>query len=427
VPVTLVPGVRPTLRRPRKLTAFARSEPESAHLIVGPVKIDHSTPLSLQAYVWRQGYLVSVVGDGSVQHLLRSARSIGLPVLQPAADGSAKVDFQIAGNWIGFAPPKITGNAQLRSLRIELRGLSGPVELSTAALSLKPDRTELQNISASLAGGHWTGSVSFPRPCSALPTCPIAFNLQTDILSTERLGKFVNHGSSKPWYRFLTPDKNSGPSFLSRLNTSGHLAIAQLTIHGLTASHVSGTLNAQNGLLTVADLRADTLGGKHHGKWEIDFRSAVPKYSGEGTFDRIALENLGAAMRSDWISGSANAQYQVRSAGTNLPDLVEAASGTLNIDMHDGELRNLVLDQAPLHVDQFSGVIKLKSEEFTMEDGSLATPTASYTVIGKASRSGELNFRLVRDKNSRLDVTGTLDEPHVLVVHASSTEAALQH
>jgi uncharacterized protein involved in outer membrane biogenesis len=237
----------------------------------------------------------------------------------------------------------------------------------------------------------------------------------------------VNPGPSKPWYRFLAPDKNSGSSFLSRLNTSGHLVAAQFTVRGLAASHVSGNLTAQNGLLRIGDLRADTLGGKHHGKWDIDFSANPPKYSGEGTFDDVALENLAAAMHSDWISGRATAQYQVKSNGTNFSDLVEAASGTLKIDMRDGQLTNVVLDHAPLHVDRFSGDIALQSEEFTMEDGSLETPAASYMVSGTALRSGELNFKLVRDKNSHLDVTGTLDEPHVLIVHAPSTEAALQH
>lgn len=427
LPITVVPGGRSATRGSRKLSVLPGTEPESAHLVVGPLRIDHATPLTLQAYVWRQGYVVSVAGDSNVQHLLRSARAVGLSVPQPAADGAAKVDLQIAGTWTGFAPPKITGLAQLKSLRIELHGLSSPVEVNAAAVSLKPDRTDVQNISASIAGGHWTGSLSLPRPCSTLPNCPITFNLQTDLLSTERLGRFVNSSRAKPWYGFLTADSSAGPAYLSRLNTSGRLTALQLTIHGLTANHVSANFAAQNGVMRLSDLRADTLGGKHHGKWEVDFNAKPPRYSGEGTFDQVSLKSLSSAMHSDWISGRGNARYQVRSSGSNFSDLVDAASGTLQIELQDGELTNVVLSNGPLHVEQFSGAITLQAGKYTMADGSLETPSASYTVSGTASRSGELNFKLVRDKHSSLDITGTLDEPHVLVVHAPSTEAALQH
>jgi AsmA-like C-terminal region len=394
---------------------------------VGPVRLDHGAPLSLQGYVWRQGYAFSVAGEGNVQHLLRSARTVGLPVPQPTADGSAKIDFQVAGNWTGFAPPKITGTAQLKSLRVELRGLSNPIEVASAAILLKAERTDVQAISASLAGGHWTGSLSLPRPCSALPTCPIAFNLQTDLLSTERIGKFVNSGSSKPWYRFLTPDKSSTPSLLSRFNASGRLVAAQLAIHGLIGSHAAANVNVQNGVLRISDLRAETLGGKHHGKWDVDFTAKPPRYSGEGTFEQVALEKLATSMHNNWITGTGDARYQVKSSGSTLPDLMDAASGTLQVDLSDGQFTTVILDRSPLRVDRFSGALALKSGEFTIDDGSLETPNATYMVSGTASLSGDLNFKLTRDKNSGLDVTGTLDEPHVLVVRAPSTEAVLKH
>ena len=427
VPITLVPGGRNSAPKHRKASIVAIGAPDSAHLVVGPVRLDHGAPLSLQGYVWRQGYAFSVAGEGNVQHLLRSARTVGLPVPQPTADGSAKIDFQVAGNWTGFAPPKITGTAQLKSLRVELRGLSNPIEVASAAILLKAERTDVQAISASLAGGHWTGSLSLPRPCSALPTCPIAFNLQTDLLSTERIGKFVNSGSSKPWYRFLTPDKSSTPSLLSRFNASGRLVAAQLAIHGLIGSHAAANVNVQNGVLRISDLRAETLGGKHHGKWDVDFTAKPPRYSGEGTFEQVALEKLATSMHSDWITGTGDARYQVKSSGSTLPDLMDAASGTLQVDLSDGQFTTVILDRSPLRVDRFSGALALKSGGFTIDDGSLETPNATYMVSGTASLSGDLNFKLTRDKNSGLDVTGTLDEPHVLVVRAPSTEAVLKH
>jgi len=309
---------------------------------------------------------------------------------------------------------------------MELRGLNNPIEVASATVSVKSDRTDVQGISASVAGGHWNGSLSLPRPCFALPNCAITFTLQADNVSTERIGKFVNSRPTKPWYRFLTPEKSSGGSVLSRLNASGRLSVVQFAIRGLTASHATANVAVQNGLLRISDLRAETLGGTHYGKWDVDFNAKPPRYSGEGTFDQVSLEKLATAMHSAWITGTGEARYQVKSSGSNLPDLIDAAAGTLEVELSDGKFTTVLLDRSPLRLDHFSGALALKSGEFRIDDGSLETPAATYMVSGTASLSGELDFKLTRDKNSRLDVTGTLDEPHVLAVRAPSTEAVLK-
>jgi hypothetical protein len=47
-------------------------------------------------------------------------------------------------------------------------------------------------------------------------------------------------------------------------------------------------------------------------------------------------------------------------------------------------------------------------------------------VSGTASWSRALNFKLIRDPNSSLAVTGTLEDPHVSVVRSPATEASLK-
>ena len=427
VPFDLVSGSRPAQRPHNGVNAFARAEPESAHLVVGPFHPDHASPLTVVGWVWRQGYSFSVNGDSTVQHLLQSARTVGLPVPQPTADGIAKVDLQIAGDWTGFAAARITGSAQLKATRIELRGLGGPLEVASASVTLKPDRADVQNLSATVGGSHWTGSLSLPRPCAALPGCAIAFNLQADQLSTERISKFVNPGLSAPWYRFLTPEANAGPPFLMRLNAAGKFATNQLVIHGFNATHVTANLSVQNGLLRLNDLRGETLGGRHRGSWEVDFSAKPPAYTAEGTFEHVALAELAAAMHDDWITGQGNADYKLKASGRNVPELLEAASGKLRFDMTDGALKHVLVENIPLGVRRFSGDLAFRGGEFTIEDAQLDSSGSSYSVSGTASLSREVNFKLVHDKNSGLNITGTLEEPHVSAVHAPATEAALKH
>jgi hypothetical protein len=407
--------------------AFSRSEPDSPHLLIGPFRLDRAYPLIVQGWVGRQGYSFTVSGESTVQHLLQAAQTIGLPALRRGADGAARVDLQLAGNWAGFPAAHITGSAQLKSVRLEVRGLSGPVEVAAAALTLRPDRVDVHNISASAAGSHWTGTLSMRRPCSGLPNCAITFALQADQISTDRINKFVNPTSRRPWYRFLTPDTNPAPPLITRLNASGKLSTSQLLIHTFTASHVVANISAQNGLLRISDLRGDAFGGRHHGHWDVDFNAKPARYSGEGDFRNVILAQLASAMHNEWISGIASANYQVQSSGSTISDLLQAASGKLEFEMSDGVLRRVMIDNSPLRVRKFTGNLVLRAGEFSLDDAHLEAPATAYAVSGTASWSRNLDFKLLGEHNSSLNITGTLEAPRVSIAHSPATEAALKH
>jgi len=426
VPFTLVSGSHFTRASSHARSTFVRSEPDSAHVLVGPFRGDHALPLNVQGWVSREGYNFALSGDTTVQHLLQSARTLALPAPQPTADGAAKVDLQLSGNWTGFAAAKVTGNAQLKNVRLELRGLSGPVELASAAVTLKPDQVDVQGVSASAAGSHWTGSLSIQRPCPTLPSCQVAFNLQADQLSTERFSKFVNPHASAPWYRFLTPEAHSSPPLLERLNAAGKFSAGQLAVHGLVVSRVTANVSVRSGTLRVSDLLGETLGGKHRGQWVVDFAARPPTYSADGSFDHVVLADLASAMHNDWISGVGSGVYQIKSSGGTVSELLQQGAGSLRFDASDGVLKHVLVDNAPLRMRHFSGRLDWNAGEFTMQDAKLDSGATSYSVSGTASWSRALNFKLVRDQNSSLAVTGTLEDPRVSVVRAPATEAVLK-
>src|SRR4029077_6211205 len=110
---------------------------------------------TVQGWVSGRGYAFVVQGDAQVQRLLRVARTWGIPAPQPAADGVAKLDLQIAGDWAGFAAPRAMGKAQIRSVRAEVRGLNEPLEIASANLLLEPDQVNVQNLTASVADTSW--------------------------------------------------------------------------------------------------------------------------------------------------------------------------------------------------------------------------------------------------------------------------------
>ena len=66
------------------------------------------------------------------------------------------MDLQIAGSWAGnvsgnssgFSVPQVTGTVQLHNVRATVRGVSGPVEISSAELDLLPDELRVEKLNA---------------------------------------------------------------------------------------------------------------------------------------------------------------------------------------------------------------------------------------------------------------------------------------
>jgi hypothetical protein len=152
-------------------------------------------------------------------------------------------------------------------------------------------------------------------------------------------------------------------------------------------------------------------------------------------------------MGDEWISGSANAKYQMELAGFSSAELMASAKGTMRFEMRDGGLPHIVVASVPLRVRRFTGVFTLLQGEVQLQEATLEAPSATYSVTGTASMNRKLNFRLVPEGSAsgeaavpaRLDgrdarpsirggltVTGTLSDPIVSLARRSETEAALK-
>src|SRR5580704_2413660 len=112
-----------------------------------PVALGRLVPAQARGWVGRSGYGMVLRGDGEVSHSLRLANLVGLPAVKANVEGAAQLDLQIAGSWAGsvsggssaFALPEVTGTVQLRNVRATVRGVNGPIEISSAELQLRRD------------------------------------------------------------------------------------------------------------------------------------------------------------------------------------------------------------------------------------------------------------------------------------------------
>jgi hypothetical protein len=409
---------------------FAVSRPDGMHpafVNIGPlaVPMGRPTPLTVAGRLSLTGYSLQFQGDAQVRRLLQNAETVGLPVPKFSADGAAKVDFQIAGEWRGFAAPMITGKAQLHGVRADLNELSEPIEIASASLTLSSDQTRVSNLTASLADSTWHGSLDLPRPCSRESKCAAHFNLAADKIDTAGLREAAaGSARNRVWYRFLAG--KTSLTFLNTLHATGKLSAGQLTIHRLQATGVSADVLLEDGTLRLSNLPGTLMGSLHRGDWTVDFTKQPPAYSGSGTFDELALDQLSDTMNDDWITGTAGASYEVTAAGGTVSELLGAATGSLTVEAREGSLPHLILDREALQFERLAGKFILKDGELSITDGKLQTSDATYQMVGSASLANELDLRLIRNTGRGFTVTGSVAAPRVEPALFPETRAALK-
>jgi hypothetical protein len=428
IPLVLTDGM-PGKARPHLVASGPTSAVAPPIIDLGPSKVilSGSAPLLVRGRISRVGYDFNLQGDVQLQRLLQAGRTVGLRTLQTAAEGSAKVDLKIAGGWQGFAAPQVTGVAQLHSIRAAVRGVNTPVEIASANLVLSPERVNVQNLSATLGGTAWRGSMVLPRPCIMPAACAISFDLHADEIAVDRLNQTFNPNlRTQPWYRFLSSTSGESGSFLRGIDAAGKLTADTFTAGRLAAHHLSANAGLNAGILQLSMLRAEVLGGKHEGDWKADFTARPPQYSGHGTLDRVSLTLLAATMRNDWITGSARASYRVAAFGFSPGEITASAKGTLQVDAWDGTLPHLVLpeDSVPVQVRRLVLHLSLQDSKLEIQEGNLQTTGGRYQLSGEASLNQGLNVKLSQGSSPGLKVTGTLAHPHVEPATPVETRAA---
>jgi len=414
-------------RRPQLVWTHIVSEP---HVEVGPLKLGLGKPGPVTIHGWssRSEYALSIQGDASIQRLLQLARSIGLPTAQPNADGSAKVDLQVAGTWSAFSPALTLGTAQLRSVHAQVRGVGQPLEIASADVMLLPGKVQVQDVTASLGKSTWRGSFMLPRQCGVPALCLVQFNLNADAIDTDEWSELLgSHTGRGPWYRMFAANASSGNSYLLALHATGELTADRVLVHKLAATGVSAHVDLQNGILRLSTLQGEVLGGKHTGEWTADFTAKPPEYSGSGTFEAVELGQLSQATHDGWITGSGTASYTSSASGLTAGELMASADATLQITALEGTLPHIVLDneEGPLRVRGFTGKVLLQKGQFEIAEGRLESANGVYQLSGTSSLTGELDLRLLRANSSGFTIVGPFTAPNVTQA-ATDAQAALK-
>jgi hypothetical protein len=428
------------------LDAEVLPPPDDLHIEYGPFPVALGRPLPAQARGWvgRSGYGMVVRGDGEVSHTLRLASLMGLPAVKASVEGVAEMKLQIAGSWAGnvsgsvsdFSLPEVSGTVQLHDVRAMVRGVNGPIEISSAELQLLRDESRVEKLSARAADTHWTGSVTLPRGCGIPGACTVRFNLNTEEVGLSDLHEWLSsQPSQRRWYQMLTAAAPTTATFLESVRASGKVTADRLRIRNIVAKHVSASLEMERGKLKISELRADLLGGKHRGDWQMDFAAGSPVYTGTGTLTGISLEQMADAMHDPWISGTAGGTYQVTASGADSVAFWQSADGGVQFDLREGVLSHVSLasDEEALRIGRWQGHARLHGGKIEIEKGKLVSPAGIFEMSGTASLGRVLDLKLIRGADAKragagslvYSITGTVAKPRVALT-TPETQARLK-
>jgi hypothetical protein len=402
----------------------------SPRIEVGPasVLIGRPSPLQAKASVSLTGYRAWVRGDAGIRRLLQVAQMLSIPTPAVTADGASTVDLGIAGTWAGDAAPLVSGTAQLRNVRAQVRGLNAPLDVRSATLVLSKDTVRIQNINATAADAQWRGSLVIPRPCPTPRDCTLQFSMHAGEVDAASLNNLLNPSARKQsWYKLLSLGEKPMP-YLLQARITGKLSIDKLKMGSSSASQLSGDITLEQGKLTVTDLRSAVLGGKVAGELKADFLARPPTYRGSGTFEDVSLGQVSDSMHDTWVDGTGSANCEFKSAGWSLADLMGAAELNLDFAIADASFPHVVLTSkaGPLRVNTFSGRLSLQDSKFSFQGAKLEAATGIYNVSGTASLTGALNLKMVSEGATGYNLSGTLTKTRVSQVAATSARASLR-
>ncbi|HYY68819.1 MAG TPA: AsmA family protein [Terriglobales bacterium] len=407
---------------------FGGDSPTEPRLALAPfsVPLGEAEPALIQASLSATDYTVGMEGDAELQRLFRVARGLGIHAPNMGASGSIRAKLQIAGSWTGFAPPVSTGSLQLRNVTVHLAGVRGPAHVRSAVAVLLPEKVRIEHLVAVFTASHTAvdGSLALSRGCDSPQPCPLQFDLHSSYISLDELDSLLNPRFREvPWYRALAGDAGGS---LATLAAQGRLRADHVTLRGLELQRLVAQAELRDRQLRLSDLRAEMLGGKMRAQWNGDFTGDMPVYNGSGTLEGVSLPQVAALTGNLWATGTAGAKFKLEIAGWSAAELAQSARGVLDFEWQNGVLPHLELNGsgAPVRLKRFVGRALLLGRRLEFQQSRIETADGIYSVSGTASLN-RLELSLV-DRNSHMyAVSGTLEEPHVIVLSSSETQAAL--
>jgi len=400
--------------------ALVTIEPFSIELVSGSL-------VQAQGLIGPADYHLEVRGAAPLERFFDLGRISGFPAQIQSPTGVATVDLKINGPWANFAPPRLTGTARLQNLTAAIPGIKGRLLIPEADAQITDTAMELNHLNARFEHSpiELTGSVTRPWNCPPEPPCPFQFDLHADKLDIADVAGLLGL-NQKSWNLPFISNTEKLPEF----RASGTISLDSLKLADLPLEKFAARLEAGDRSLLIDHMDARIAGGVMTGKWNIDWSTPAPRYSGSGTVTGATPEKLGLpapenALLNDWIAGKTSLKYGLQFTGRTAAEMLASATGQTEFQVAAGTSRALTLEPAkPLKFQSLQGSFQMDHGNLKFSAGKIRTANRIYDLDGTVSLSDQQARLSISSGVTQWKITGALDKPSVSGRPVSAQAAA---
>jgi hypothetical protein len=243
--------------------ATVRVEPNQTAVVEGQVAL--AVPHTFEYRISTPGMDVTA---------LRPLGLASIPVISESAKGTWK-------GWVRYQREKWTAAVELRNGELTIAGLSAPLQVRSAAVSLTPARVAIHRMVGRAGGIGFTGS--YEHRDTQIPQ----FTLELEELDASELERLLaptlargGRGFLARTLRFPLP---APPPWLTERRAAGSISIRRATAGGWTAQNFRALLNWEGPSVKFANVSARVESATIAGALEVDLRAPSPKYRFEGS------------------------------------------------------------------------------------------------------------------------------------------------
>lgn len=413
-------GAKPTRKAPLP-AAVSRA-------VIEPFTLNIGGDVQVSAAFDPNGYRLDVNGPVDWQRLMQIARTIGLHPPPNDLQGMGVLTAQYSGEWRRFGPPIVTGQAQIRSAAMSLRGFSEPLRVSSGTLKFDGPSFSAERIDGVFprSGFAFVGNFSGTRECERHIVCNVSFSLQTDDLREAALVQLLSPPSSAISLPFFNSGRQFEARWLLEVPANGSIAAQLLTIRKFQAKNVAAQLQVADGKVLVRHWTGDFLGGRHDGESAFDFSAARPAITATGSLQHAQMERMDDTLDQQVGTGLFDLDYRLTMSGISLDQLAASASGSGQFAWHDGTMPTVRAEgehSPPLGFSAWTGHFTLAQERIALENTKMTSTSGVREVSGEISFSRQWNLKFVRANGSGFVASGSLGNPTILYEPAKLAEA----
>lgn len=278
----------------------------------------------------------------NLSSLARFGRALGLLQASPLqAEGVGAFTLHLAGGAWPWSKPSVTAQASIRSARLVVPGLNGPLNIPRARVQVYDRQVMINPVVAVMGTSVFSGWVAHQRGSKT----PWNFSLKADRLSIEQAAQW-----------FTGPGGQSSPSFLDRLaglsslfgvrspatfslashvDARGYFSTPLLTYRQLALHGFKANVGIHDRRITLAKVVFEAGSGRGEGAADIDLARNPIQFTGNASIKRASIQSMVPYLPEvlDKAHGHFSAVGTFQASGSAHAEIIRTLRGKATVEL----------------------------------------------------------------------------------------------